>query len=161
MTADVALANLGKIFGYIASIKMPNGVDPRGLEPSTIICPPRMYPRVLQLTNAKVIAQAAATGGGGADVEALITGLGYGQPKMAAELAGFENDTTFFVVAKQKQQSALGAIVYQEREPFQMASYGPMDQRELGRMQSFEWQVHGRNATAAGHPYLIFKCKGS
>lgn len=161
VTVDVALANLGKIFGYIASIKMPNGEDPRGLEPSTIICPPRMYPRVLQLTNAKVIAQAAATGGGGADVEALITGLGYGQPKMAAELAGFESDTTFFVVAKQKQASALGAIVYQEREPFQMASYGPMDDAVLGRMQSFEWQVHGRNAVAAGHPYLIFKCKAT
>lgn len=161
VTADVALANLGKIFGYIASIKMPNGVDPRGLEPSTIICPPRMYPRVLQLTNAKVIAQAAATGGGGADVEALITGLGYGQPKMAAELAGFESDTTFFVVAKQKQASALGAIVYQEREPFQMVNHGPMTDSELSRKQSFEWHVHGRNAVAAGHPYLIFKCKGS
>ena len=161
VTADVALANLAKIFGYIASIKMPNGEDPRGLEPATIICPPRMYPRVLQLTNAKTIAQAASSGGGGADVDALITGLGYSAPRMAAELAGYENDTTFFVVAKQKVGSALGAVVYQEREPFAMANYGPMDESSLGRMQAFEWQVHGRNAVAAGHPYLIYKCKGS
>ena len=78
-----------------------------------------------------------------------------------AELAGFESDTTFFVVAKQKQASALGAIVYQEREPFQMVNHGPMTDSELSRKQSFEWHVHGRNAVAAGHPYLIFKCKGS
>ncbi len=161
VTADVALANLAKIFAYIATVKMPNGEDPRFLRPTKIICGPRMFPRVVQLTSAKFIAQAASSGGGSADVEKLIAALGYSQPTKADELAGFENDTTFFVVCEQAASSKLGAIIYQEREAFHMDSYGPMNQADLGRKQEFEWHVHGRNAVAAGHPYLVFKCKAA
>ncbi len=161
VTADVALANLGKIYGYIAGIKMPNGEDPRFLRPKAIVHGPRMAPRVAQLTNAKLIAQAAASGGGGADVEALIRQLGIANAIQADELAGYESDTTFFIVCEQAATSQLGGIIYQVREAFHMDAYGPMTQAELGRKQEFEWHVHGRNAVAAGHPYLIFKCKGS
>lgn len=161
VTTDVALANLGKIFGYIAGILMPNGEDPRGLRPVKILCGPRMFPRVSQLTNAKILAQAAATGGGGADVEALITALGYGQPVQVDELAGFESDTTFFVVAEGVMPTELGPIVYQNREAFSVDFYGPQTDAQLGRMQEFEWQTHGRNVASAGHPFEIFKCKGS
>lgn len=160
-TVETALANLGKIMGYIASIKMPNGEDPKFLRPKYLIVPPRLMPRAVQLTNAKFIAQAAGSGGGSADVERLINSLGIAQPIVADELAGFESDTTFFVVCEQAAASQLGPIVYLEREAFHMDTYGPQTQAELGRRQSFEWQVHGRNAVAAGHPYLIFKCKGT
>ncbi len=161
VTVDVALANLAKIIAYIATIKMPNGEDPRFLRVKKIICGPRMFPRVVQLTSAKTIAQAASGGGGGADVEALIKSLGFAMPVQADELAGFESDTTFFVVCEQAATSQLGALVYQEREAFRMNNYGPMTDAVLGRMDEFEWQVRGRNATAAGHPFLIFKCMGT
>ena len=82
VTADVALTNLQTVFGKIAAIKAPNGNDPRFLRPKAILANPLLYPRAVQLTSAKFIAQAAATGGGGADVEALITALGYGTPTL-------------------------------------------------------------------------------
>ena len=159
---ETALTNLGKIFGYIAGIMMPNGEDPRGLRPVKILCGPTMFPRVAQLTNAKFLAQAASSGGGTGDVEALIASLGYGMPIMVDELAGFESDTTFFVIAEGPTgPTELGPIVYQNREPFRMNSYGPMQEADLGRKDEFEWQMRGRNAVAAGHPFEIFKCKAT
>jgi phage major head subunit gpT-like protein len=161
VTADVALTNLSKILAYIATIKMPNGEDPRFLRPEALIVPPRLLARAVQLTSAKFLAGAASSGGGGMDVEALIKALGYATPKVADELAGFESDTTFFVVCKQVAQSQLGAAVYQEREPFYINFYGAMTESQLNRMDELEWQCKGRNAVSAGHPFLIFKCKGS
>lgn len=161
VTVDVALANLAKVFSAIASIKMPNGVDPRFLTPRGIICSPLLAPRVVQLTSAKYIAQAASSGGGSADVQAVINYLGYGEPIVAPELAGFESDTTYFVVAEQASTSQLGPIIYSDREPFRISYYGPMDQVALGRMQEYEWQLNGRNVVAPGHPYLLFKVKAS
>jgi phage major head subunit gpT-like protein len=161
VTTDVALQNMGKIFSYIASIKMPNGEDPRFLRPSTLLVPPRMYPRAVQLTSAKFLAQAAGSSAGSADVEALIKALGFATPIMADELAGFESDTTFFVGCEQMAASQLGAVIYTEREPFEINYYGTVDQAVLGRAQELEWQCHGRNVVSSGHPYLLFKCKGS
>ncbi len=166
VTADVALANLQKVFGRIASIKMPNGDDPRMLQPSGILCGPTLYPRAVQITNAKFIAQAAATGGGGADVEALIAALGYGQPILCPELAGFESDTTYFVIAEQVTSSQLGGFVYIDREPFSTRFYtgrggGTGVDAILDRADELEWHTSGRNAGGYGHPFTIFKCKAA
>lgn len=158
---DDALVNMGKIFSYIASIRMPNGEDPRYLRPETLILPPRMFARGVQLTSAKFLAQTAGSGAGSADVEALIKALGFATPVMADELAGFESDTTFYVGCSQISTSQLGAVLYTEREPFAINYYGTVDQAVLGRAQELEWQCHGRNVVSAGHPYLLIKCKGS
>ena len=161
VTVDVALTNLSKIFSYVASIKMPNGEDPRYLRPKAILCSPRMFPRAVQLTSAKTIAQAAATGGGGADVEALIKSLGFATPIMADELAGFESDTTFFVLLESIVDTQLGGAVYTEREAFYMGTYGEQTESWLSRTQEFEWHIHGRNSITAGHPYAIIKVKAA
>lgn len=160
VSPDVALANLAKIYGYIASIKMPNGEDPRFLTPVGILCPPRMFPRVTQLTSAKFIAQAATSGGGAADVERLIAALGFSAPMQAAELAGFESDKTFFVICKEAASSQLGGVVYVERQPFKVNYYDGITQAELDRKTELEWHLQGRNVAAAGHPFMVFKCKG-
>lgn len=158
---DVALVNLSKIFSYILSIKMPNGEDPRFLRPKTILCGPRLFPRAVQLTSAKFLAQVAGSGAGSADVEALIKALGYATPTLCDELAGFESDTTFFVGCEQIQSSELGAVVYSDREPYSIAYYGPQTDAQLSRMQELEWHCHGRNVVAPGHPFLLFKCKAA
>lgn len=164
VTSDVALANLGKVFGRIASIKMPNGEDPRFLRPKGILCSPTLFPRAVHLTGSEMIAQAAASGGGGADVRALKQALGYATPTMADELAGFEDDKTYFVFAEQITQSELGGIVYQERKPFRINWFGDMGATNLdamlARAKELEWEVDGRNAIAPGHPYMVFKVKG-
>jgi phage major head subunit gpT-like protein len=158
---DDALANLGQLFAYIASIKMPNGEDPRYLRPRYLLVPPRMYPRAVQLTSAKFLAQVAGSGAGSGDVEALIKALGFATPIMVDELAGFESDTTYFVACEQLASSQLGALIYSLREPYKINYYGTQDQVELDRKQELEWHCIGRNTVAPGHPYLLFKCKAS
>jgi hypothetical protein len=160
VTIDEALENLSKIFAYIATIKMPNGVDPRFLRGAHFLCSPRMFPRLVQLTSAKFIAQAATGGAATADVEALIKALGFATPIMCDELAGFEDDKTFFVAAETLSTSQLGAVLYTEREAYRINYFGTVDQVQLSRMQTLEWHLHGRNSVSAGHPYLLFKIKG-
>jgi len=164
VTLDVALQNLRKIMTYIASLKMPNGEDPRYLRPAFILCSPQLYPRAVQLTEAKFFGQSAGPGGAGGsefvttDVEGLIKALGYATPVMVNELAGFENDTTYFVACENVTSSQLGAVVYTQREPFRINYYGTMDQAQLDRAQELEWHCIGRNTVSAGHPYLLYKC---
>jgi len=166
VTADVALANLAKVFAAITAIKMPNGVDPRFLRPEMILCGPTLFPRAVQITNAKFLAQAAASGGGGADVEALISALGYGMPQMADELAGYESDTTYFVACKQLTQSQIGGLLYIEREGFSTRYYtgrggGTGVDAILDRADELEWHHSGRNGSDYGHPYTIIKVSPS
>lgn len=158
---DDALANLMKIYAYIASILMPNGEDPRGLRPKYLLCNPQMYPRVAQLTSAKFIAKVAGSGAGSADVSALIQLMGYAPPVQCDELSGYESNTTFFVACEQEASSELGAVIYNDREPFRINYYGILTDSELGRKDELEWHCKGRNTVAPGHPYLIFKCKGT
>lgn len=161
VSLDVALVNLGKIYAYISSIRMPNGEDPRMLRPTKLIVPPRMYPRAVQLTSAKFLAQVASSGAGSADVEAVIKALGYATPVQADELAGFESDTSFFIGCEQITSSQLGAVIYTEREAFHINFYGVADQAVLNRARELEWHMLGRNVVSPGHPFLIFKGKGS
>lgn len=163
---DTALANLSAVFAKILSIKMPNGEDPRFLRPRGIIANPKLFPRVCQLTNAKFLAQAASSGGGSGDVEAIIAALGYGQPILADEFAGFESDTSYFVLCEQLASSQLGGIVYLEREAFSTRYYtgrggGNGVDAILDRSDELEWHTSGRNVIAPGHPFMIFKVKAT
>jgi phage major head subunit gpT-like protein len=166
VTVDVALANLSKVVSYIRSIRMPNGEDPRFLRPVSILAPPRMQARVTQLTNAKFIAQAAASGGGSGDVEALIASFGLVTPTIADEFAGFESDTTWFLACEELASSQLGGFVYVDREPFRITYYtgsggGTGVDAILDRTDELEWHCKGRNVTGYGHPYTMFKVKAA
>lgn len=167
VAVDVALTNLSKAQASIRSIKMPNGVMPRFLKPDTIICGPRMAQRVAQLTNAKFIAQAASSGGGSGDVEAVISSFGWKQPVVLDELAGFESDTTYFLACSElANTSGLGSFVYVDREPFKITYYtgqggGTGADAILDRADELEWHCKGRNVMGAGHPFLMFKVKAA
>ena len=121
-----------------------------------------MQARLAQLTNAKFIAQAASSGGGSGDVEALIASFGFVEPVIADELAGWENDTTWFLACEEITSDQLGAFLYIDREPFKINYYtgaggGTGVDANLGRMNELEWQCQGRNGTGYGHPFLMFK----
>jgi phage major head subunit gpT-like protein len=160
VTVDVALQNLQKLVAYVASMKMPNGTQPRRLRLKYLIVPPALLFRAVQLTQAKFIAQAASGGAGVGDVEALIASLGFALPIQADELAGFEGDKTYFAVCEQITDTELGGLIYVDREPFRINYYGPQTDAVLNRADDLEWHCKGRNAMSAGHPYLIFKVKG-
>lgn len=156
-TDDVRLTRLSNIFAHVASIKQPNGEDPRRLRVTTLLVGPQNFPKATQLTQAKFLAAAAASGGGSADVQAFVNALGFAQPVMAEEFAGFESDRTFFAIAELSSDD-MAPVIYGEREAFKVGYYGEMSDPDLARMQELEWQVHGYNTTAPGHPFMIFKC---
>jgi phage major head subunit gpT-like protein len=160
VTVDVALKNLQKLVATVASMKMPNGTQPRRLRLKYLIVPPALLFRAVQLTSAKFIAQASTGGAAVGDVEALINSLGFALPIQADELAGFEGDKTYFAVCEQITDTEVGGLIYVDRDPFKINYYGPQTDAVLNRADDLEWHCKGRNAMAAGHPYLIFKVKG-
>jgi len=162
-TVDVALDNLGKVFAYIQALKMPNGEDPRMLRPAFIMAPPALTPRVQQLTDAKFIAQAAASGGGSADVAAVIRKWGLGEPLEAPELAANfgGSDSTYYIGVEQMGASDLGALTYVNREPFSIVWNGEMTDAQLARANELQWVTRGRNVVGYGHPYLLFRCQAT
>lgn len=176
VTVDVALSNLNKALAYISSIKMPNGVDPRFLTPRGLIHPPRLRARVQQLTNAKFIAQAAASGGGSANIESVVSDWAFGEPICMAELGGGANyplgengegatvsgdDTSYYLLCQEVDTSDLGALVWINREPVTIQAFTPSDQVQLAEARVFEWLAQGRGVAGYGLPYFLFKCKAS
>lgn len=161
VTLDVALANLGKVMAYIRQIRMANGETYRGLRPMQLQGGPRLQQRLIQLTNAKTIAQAAAAGGGSADVEAIIKSYQFVEPVISDELGALDNGLSWCVGCKQMSNSQLGAFVGRVREPFATRYYGTIDDAVLGRMNELEWQHEGRSVYGYGHPYLFFKVKST
>jgi len=160
-----ALSNLNRVVASIRKIKMPNGKAPRKLRPKGLLVPPDLTARAQQLTNAKFIAQAAGSGAGSGDITGVIANLGLaGAPIVADELASvFTNgsDTTYYVIAEQLGGDELGAIVYQNRKPFEVTYNSPMTDADLARADELQWVVRGRNVVDYGHPYLLFRVEAS
>lgn len=159
-TVDVAFANLARAIAFINTIKMPNGEDPRGLRITGIMGPSALVPRMQQLTNAKFIAQAASSGGGGADIEAVVRNWGLAEPIEAPELgAAFTNgsDTAYYLIAEGITSDDVGALTYVNREAFSIIYNGEMTDAQLAKANELQWLTRGRNVVGYGHPYLLFK----
>jgi hypothetical protein len=182
VTVDVAFKNLAKALAYISgSISLPNGEDPRRLKPVRLYYPPRMWARVIQITSAKFIAQAAATGGGGADVEKVMQLFAMLEPVRVDEFDGNRtltsgppgfgvsatgDDKTYYIETREARTSTLGAFLMNNRQPFVFRTYSGEAGAEgidaiLGRSQSLEWQHDGYFSINYGHPYGLFRCQGS
>lgn len=155
-----AIAQLTTLRTYIATIKMPDGKRPRRLRPLDIYAPPQLAPRLVQLTQTKMVAKDAPSGGAGAaDVEKYVEFLKFGK---VVEVDEFANDaTSFYVSASSITTSALGAFARIEREAFATRFFGTMDEAELSRMEELEWHNKGRDGYAYGHPYNFFKVKAT
>lgn len=154
-TIEAAQANVSKAIAYIASIKQANGEDPRGLRVSGIVVPPALMERAVQITQAKFVSQT--------DVSAITAYQGLGMPIQADELgAGFGgSDTDYYLLAEEISSDELGAFAYVEREPFSVLYHDQLSDAELARKREFQWTTEGRNATTAGHPYLLFRCRAT
>ena len=162
VTLDVAFQNIQRVMAYLATIKMPNGRDPRKLRASALIVPPALMAVAQQLTNARLVAQAASSGGGGADVEAIVRNWNIGQPVQADELASaFGGSDTSFYIAVEAAGTDPGGLVYVNREPFNVLFHGPQDDAKLARMREFQWLTGGRNVVGYGHPFKLFRVDAS
>jgi len=162
-TLDVAIDNIQAALAFVASLKMPNGEDPRMLKLAGILHPPALTARFQQITQAQFIAQAAASGGGSGDVAAVIRNFGLGTPIEAPELGSAfgGSDSDYYLLVEEITSNELGAFAYVDREPFSMIFHGPMTDADLARKRVFQWTTEGRNTVGAGHPYLMFKCSAT
>lgn len=164
VAVDTAYDNFNRAITYInGGLKMPNGVDPRFLKAKAILAPPALSKPLQQITNAKFIAQAASSGGGSADIESVIRNWGVGDPIICPELGSpfGGSDTTYYIAAETITSDPLGAILYGNREPFSVIYNSGMTDAELQRANTLQWVTRGRNVTAYGHPYLLFKVKAA
>lgn len=190
VTTDVAFNNYAKALAFIQTLRMPNGVDPRFLTPMYVMGSQALALRLTQLTDAKYIAQAAASGGGAADVSYFVKRFGLGEPIIAQELGAatsynmtmpfmaangqptFLNetatgsDTTWYIVCQEMQTTQLGGLLYITRKNFKVNYYtgdtgGTAQSEHLNRMDKLEYHVSGRVAPGYGHPYTIFRFDAS
>lgn len=163
VTVEAAVANLNRVVQAIREIPMPNGEDPRKLRASMLIVPPKLAARAAQLTNARFIAQAASSGGGAGDIQAIVSNWNLGQPVIGDELAAKFGgiDTTYYIAAEQITSDQLGAFTYVNREPFQVIYNSPMTSAELNRANELQWVIRGRNTVGYGHPFLFFRVDGT
>lgn len=163
VSVETAVQNIAKAIAYVASLKMPNGEDPRFLRLKHLFVPPALTARAQQITNAKFIAQAAGSAAGSGDVEALIRNFGLGQPVECPELGSAfgGSDTTYYLGMEEITSNELGALVYVDREPFSITYHGPQTDASLARIREFQWTTEGRNVVGMGHPYLLFRAEAS
>lgn len=157
VTIDVAQANLNKALSYINSIPQPNGRNPRKLKATKLFVPPALEYSAILATQSKMIAMAAASGGGGADVTMAISALGLDTvkvPEFATSLGG--SDTSYYIGCEDVG-GQLGAFCYVNREPFSISYHGPMTDAQLASKREYEWLPNGRSVVGPGHPYLLFK----
>lgn len=166
VTLDVALDNITKVITYIRSLKSPNARDPRFLNPIGILVPTAMTSRIQQLTNARFIAQAAASGGGSGDITNVIRNLGLGDPLIAPELgANFTydgvsgNDNDYYVVCESTDVE-IASFVLARREAFNTIYHDMASSAELARRGKLQWISRGRLDAVPGLPYTMFKVKG-
>jgi phage major head subunit gpT-like protein len=165
VTVDEAFDNLSRVYAYIATLKMPDGKTPRMLRPRGLLVVPGMSIRAQQVVNGRIIAQAARSGGGGADVEGLIKNqLGFQKVHEAYELsaafstpAGSAGSNTSYYVLMEQAGQEISAVTYVNREPFQVIAMTPNDDSILAVTREFQWTCAGRNVVGAGHPYQLFR----
>jgi hypothetical protein len=185
-TVDIltALTNLSKALAYIAgAISQPDGETPRNLRPKFIMHPPRMTARVQQLLHMTFSPQMAGSAAASTDaVQNIFEYYGLGEPVECPEFDSHRtfnfvgptgsnasvtgNDTTYYIVCEEANESELGALHMVNRQPFTFHTYsgeGSADGLDavLGRSQDLEYHVDGVKSVNPGLPYTIFRCKGA
>lgn len=165
-TLDAAANNLGRALAYVrGAYKTPTGY-PRNLRVRALLVPPSLAMRAQQVTNARVLPAAAASGGGPQDMEPLIgsdmfRNWGLGTPIVAPELGSAitgvaADDFTYYIVME-----PVGDIVagfYFNRQAYGVTYHDKMTDAELDRADKMQWFTKGRNSCGMLHPFMLIKC---
>jgi hypothetical protein len=165
VSKEDALANLFKVIAHVKSIKMPDGITPRYLEPTCIIFGPKLQENVLTITTAQFIAASSTGGGGSQEIKGVVVKLGLSEPVMLEELAGLgtvEEYDWYLTCEPQIARSQFGLICYGNLEPFNVHLYAATSGSEGINLQLAESNmVHlisqGRNFVGPGLPQYGFK----
>jgi len=159
---DDALNNLFLMIAHVQSIRMPDGITPRNLEPTLITHGPKLLNKVLTLTSAEFINSSV----GSREIKATITKLGLSDPCNLLELQNtgtVNEDWDWYAFCEpQIARSRFGAICYGELEPFQLYMFAATSGSEgvnlkLAEDNEVRWITQGRNLVGPGMPHLVFK----
>ncbi len=103
------------------------------------------------------------TAGGSGDVEGIVRNWGLQTPVEGAELAVEfgGNDKDCYIICQDIVSGELGGFIYSVREDFEIINHMPTTDAELARTQELQWTAMGRNVVTPGHPFAIFKMKGT
>jgi len=176
-SAEISLAaawdNLWKVIAYIRTIKMPDGVTPRYLEPDLIICGPKLQKNVLMLTSAEFISMNASTyGGGSTEIKGTISKLGLKGPLILSELGGntdldADEDYDWYLLCSERaKRSRYGGLIYAPREPFDLKMFAAVSGNaginlELAEKDAIKWITKGRSGVSVGLPQFLFKSQAT
>lgn len=176
-SAEISLAaawdNLWKVVSYIRSIKMPDGVTPRFLEPNLIVAGPKLQKNITMLTSAEFISMNASTyGGGSTEIAGTIRKLGLNEPIILPELSGNtdldsdEDYDWYLFCEEQAKSSSYGGLIYAPREPFDLKMFAAVSgsqgiNLELAEKDAIKWITKGRSGVTVGLPQFVFKIQAS
>lgn len=160
-----ALKNLFLMISHVRSLKMPDGITPRYLDPTCIIHGPKLAQKVLTITNAQFI---AASSGGTDEIKGIVTKLGLSEPVKLDELIGTgttEDWDWYLTCEPQIARSKFGLICYGNLEAFNVHVYAATAGSQGVNLQLAESNfVHlisqGRNFVGPGLPQYGFKSQG-
>ncbi len=170
--AEISLAaawdNLWMVIAYIRSIKMPDGVTPRYLEPTGIIAGPKLMKNIEMLTNASFINMQQGTSGGATEIKGVITRLGLNAPMILPELGGNtdidsdEDYDWYLICEEQAKASGYGSVIFAPREPFNLRMFAALTGSDntnltLAEQNLIKWIEQGRSGTTVGLPQFVFK----
>ena len=182
-TANERLTAISLIKAHLSKIKTHNGRDFRKLKLGCILHPPQLGPSIVQLQNAKFIAQeTTGAGAGSGDVEAVVRYQGLGEPVEMEEIgatASWEvrlisatdesetiatvsgSDADYYVIAREEVASEIPAMVWLEREPVAIQFFNRFNAGglEAAKQRKMWFLGQGRATAAYGLPYHIMKVK--
>lgn len=159
-------AHLQTVASTIAQIKQANGVDPRHLQPRSILASSILYPRIAKLLDAKFIGGTV----GSTDISGHLQSLGFGRVVHAPELNALNSGNTYIVMAGAPGvpvNELSAGFAYIERQPFGINYYTGSGGGDayvdaiLNRANEIEYHIQGRNVAGYGHPFACFACSES
>lgn len=129
VSAEDAFDNLWEVVTYIAGIKQADGITPRYLEPTTIVCGKRLAKMLSIILESKFISMhsgSGSAGGGSVDIEGSIKKLGFKDPVILAELTGLgtrEEWDWYLECEENSAASEIGVINVGINEPWRQQIY--------------------------------------
>ena len=169
VSLEDAWDNLWKMVEWVSTLKMPDGVTPRFLSPSNIICSKRLQKAVVTLLSAKFISmKSGSSGGGSTDIEGSIRALGFSPPTILEELSAAPDLATneaydWYIQCEEDQNaSEIGAINIGMNMPwnikvFSDGSSGGSASLELAIEDAVVAVGKMRFFIGVGQPQYIFK----
>lgn len=174
ITPAECLFNIFKMCSIVRGMKMSDGITPRRLRPTTVVCGPSCSENVTLALKAEFIAgNAGQYAGGSADISVLKTVLGMKEPVFLDELAPTDSSAPekvklatneeydwYLLCEEANQASDIGCLNIGVSLPWNMKLFTPDMMVELAKNNRVECIGQTRLFVGNGPPQFIYKNEG-